>query len=143
MSWLMWQMGSAPYLGGGLGISTPTQRRRFNTPSIASPWKRNASWDVLDRRLAESKYIAGDNYTIADMAISPWYGNLAKGLTYGAGEFLSVHEYTNVRRWADMLLERPAVQRGTQWSTARLANRRSNCMNVTTPAISRRRRKIK
>jgi hypothetical protein len=98
--------------------------------------------DVLDRRLAENEFIAGDTYTIADMAIFPWYGGLAKGWQYGAADFLSVQDYKNVQRWADMLLERPAVRRG------RMVNRvsgepstRPSCANATTPAISRPGRK--
>jgi GST-like protein len=111
-SWLFWQMGSAPYLGGGFGhfyAYAPT-KIEYAIDRFAMEVKRQL--DVLDRRLAESNYIAGDAYTIADIAIFPWYGGLAKGWNYGAGEFLSVHEYKNVVRWADMLLERPAVKRG-------------------------------
>jgi GST-like protein len=112
LSWLFWQMGSAPYLGGGFGhfyAYAPT-KIEYAIDRYAMEVKREL--DVLDRRLAESKYIAGDEYTIADIAIFPWYGGLAKGWSYGAAEFLSVHEYKNVVRWADMLLERPSVKRG-------------------------------
>ncbi len=112
LSWLFWQMGSAPYLGGGFGhfyAYAPT-KIEYAIDRYAMEVKREL--DVLDRRLAETKYIAGDDYTIADMAIFPWYGGLAKGWTYGAAEFLSVSEYKNVIRWADMLLERPTVKRG-------------------------------
>ena len=112
MSWLFWQMGSAPYLGGGFGhfyAYAPT-KIEYAIDRFAMETKRQL--DVLDRRLAESKYIAGDTYTIADIAIWPWYGGLAKGVLYDAGEFLAVHEYKNVQRWADMIAERPAVQRG-------------------------------
>jgi GST-like protein len=112
LSWLFWQMGSAPYLGGGLGhfyAYAPT-KIEYAIDRYAMEVKRQL--DVLDRRLAESEYIAGNSYTIADMAIVPWYGNLAKGLAYGVGEFLSVHEYKNVQRWTDALFARPAVQRG-------------------------------
>ena len=111
-SWLFWQMGSAPYLGGGFGhfyAYAPT-KIEYAIDRFAMETKRQL--DVLDRRLAESEYIAGNDYTIADMAIFPWYGGLAKGWLYEAVEFLSVHEYRNVQRWADMLLERPAVKRG-------------------------------
>jgi GST-like protein len=111
-SWLFWQMGSAPYVGGGFGhfyVYAPV-KIEYAIDRFAMETKRQL--DVLDRRLADHEYIAGDTYTIADIAILPWYGGLAKGLAYGAGEFLSVHEYKNVLRWADMLLERPAVQRG-------------------------------
>jgi GST-like protein len=112
LSWLFWQMGSAPYLGGGFGhfyAYAPT-KIEYAIDRFAMEVKRQL--DVLDRRLAESEYIAGNTYTIADMAIFPWYGGLAKGWSYGAGEFLSVQDYKNVQRWADALLERPAVQRG-------------------------------
>ncbi|EUB97699.1 Glutathione S-transferase domain-containing protein [Rhizobium sp. CF080] len=112
MSWLFWQMGSAPYLGGGFGhfyAYAPT-KIEYAIDRFAMETKRQL--DVLDRQLAESEYIAGSTYTIADMAIWPWYGGLAKGWQYGAGEFLSVQEYTNVQRWADAILERPAVKRG-------------------------------
>jgi GSH-dependent disulfide-bond oxidoreductase len=112
LSWLFWQMGSAPYLGGGFGhfyAYAPT-KIEYAIDRFAMEVKRQL--DVLDRRLAQSKYIAGDTYTIADIAIFPWYGGLAKGWQYGAAEFLSVQDYKNVQRWADMLLERPAVRRG-------------------------------
>ncbi len=112
MSWLFWQMGSAPYLGGGFGhfyAYAPT-KIEYAIDRFAMEVKRQL--DVLDRQLAENEYIAGNTYTIADMAIFPWYGGLAKGWLYGAAEFLSVQEYKNVQRWADMLLERAAVKRG-------------------------------
>ena len=112
LSWLFWQMGSAPYLGGGFGhfyAYAPT-KIEYAIDRFAMETKRQL--DVLDRRLAESKYLAGDDYTIADIAVWPWYGGLAKGLLYGAGEFLAVHEYKNVNRWADEIGARPAVKRG-------------------------------
>jgi len=112
LNWLFWQMGSAPYLGGGFGhfyAYAPT-KIEYAIDRFAMETKRQL--DVLDRRLAESRYLAGDAYTIADMAVWPWYGALAKGLTYEAGEFLSVHEYTHVQRWTDELAQRPAVKRG-------------------------------
>ncbi len=112
MSWLFWQMGSAPYLGGGFGhfyAYAPT-KIEYAIDRFAMETKRQL--DVLDRRLGESKYLGGDDYTIADIAVWPWYGGLAKGLLYGAGEFLAVHEYKNVQRWADLIGERPAVRRG-------------------------------
>jgi GST-like protein len=112
LSWLFWQMGSAPYLGGGFGhfyAYAPT-KIEYAIDRFAMEVKRQL--DVLDRRLAENAYIVGSTYTIADMAIFPWYGGLAKGWLYGAAEFLSVQDYKNVQRWADMLLERPAVQQG-------------------------------
>lgn len=112
LSWLMWQMGSAPFLGGGFGhfyAYAPT-KQEYPINRYAMEVKRQL--DVLDRRLAESEYIAGSDYTIADMAIWPWYGALVKGLVYDAGEFLQVQEYRNVIRWTDQLAERPAVKRG-------------------------------
>ena len=112
LSWLFWQMGSAPYLGGGFGhfyAYAPT-KIEYAIDRFAMETKRQL--DVLDRRLAESPYLAGDDYTIADIAVWPWYGGLAKGLLYGAGEFLSVQDYKNVQRWADAIGARPAVKRG-------------------------------
>ena len=112
LSWLFWQMGSAPYLGGGFGhfyAYAPT-KIEYAIDRFAMEAKREL--DVLDKRLAVSEYIAGDTYTIADMAIFPWYGGTVKGWQYDAAEFLSVHEYKNILRWADQLLTRPAVQRG-------------------------------
>jgi GST-like protein len=112
LSWLFWQMGSAPYLGGGFGhfyAYAPT-KIEYAIDRFAMEAKREL--DVLDRRLAVSEYIAGDSYTIADMAIFPWYGGTVKGWQYDAAEFLSVHEYKNILRWADQLLTRPAVKRG-------------------------------
>ena len=112
LSWLFWQMGSAPYLGGGFGhfyAYAPT-KIEYAIDRFAMEVKRQL--DVLDRRLAESPYLAGDEYTIADMAVWPWYGALAKGLVYGAGEFLQVEQYTHVRRWTDLVGARPAVKRG-------------------------------
>jgi GST-like protein len=112
MSWLMWQMGSAPYLGGGFGhfyAYAPT-KIEYAIDRFAMEVKREL--DVLNRRLAEHRFIAGNEYTIADMAIWPWYGSLAKGERYDSGEFLQVHEYTHVIRWADEIEARPAVKRG-------------------------------
>ena len=112
LSWLFWQMGSAPYLGGGFGhfyAYAPT-KIEYAINRYAMEVKRQL--DVLDRRLALSPYLAGNDYTIADMAVWPWYGALAKGLVYGAGEFLQVQEYTNVQRWTKQIAERPAVKRG-------------------------------
>ena len=112
LSWLFWQMGSAPYLGGGFGhfyAYAPT-KIEYAIDRFAMETKRQL--DVLDRRLGESKYLAGDDYTIADIAVWPWYGGLAKGLLYGAGEFLAVQDYKNVQRWADLIGARPAVKRG-------------------------------
>jgi GST-like protein len=112
LSWLFWQMGSAPYLGGGFGhfyAYAPT-KIEYAIDRFAMEVKRQL--DVLDKRLADHEYIAGSDYTIADIAIWPWYGLLAKGQTYGAGEFLSVQDYRHVQRWADAIGERPAVKRG-------------------------------
>jgi GST-like protein len=112
LSWLFWQMGSAPYLGGGFGhfYAYAPIKIEYAIDRFAMEVKRQM--DVLDRRLAESEYLAGDRYTIADIAVWPWYGGMAKGLLYGAAEFLSVHEYRNVIRWADAIGARPAVRRG-------------------------------
>jgi GSH-dependent disulfide-bond oxidoreductase len=112
LSWLFWQMGSAPYLGGGFGhfyAYAPT-KIEYAIDRFAMEAKRQL--DVLDRRLADNAYVAGSDYTIADMAIWPWYGGLAKGWLYEAAEFLQVQGYANVQRWADAIAERPAVQRG-------------------------------
>lgn len=112
LSWLFWQMGSAPFLGGGFGhfyAYAPT-KQEYPIDRYAMEVKRQL--DVLDRLLAERPYLAGDQYSIADIATWPWYGALAKGQLYGAGAFLSVHEYRHVIRWADEIARRPAVQRG-------------------------------
>ncbi|HEV7872777.1 MAG TPA: glutathione-dependent disulfide-bond oxidoreductase [Enterovirga sp.] len=112
LSWLFWQMGSAPYLGGGFGhfyAYAPT-KIEYAIDRFAMEAKRQL--DVLDRRLGESEYIAGSQYTIADMAIWPWYGGLAKGWLYDAAEFLAVQDYKHVQRWAEAVYARPAVQRG-------------------------------
>ena len=119
LSWLFWQMGSAPFLGGGFGhfyAYAPT-KIEYAIDRYAMEVKRQL--DVLDRRLAESPYLAGDDYTIADMAVWPWYGTLVKGEIYEAGEFLQVQSYTHVVRWANQIGQRPAVQRG------RMVNRTS------------------
>ncbi len=112
LSWLFWQMGSAPYLGGGFGhfYAYAPVKIEYAIDRFAMEVKREM--DVLNQRLANSRFIAGDHYTIADIAIWPWYGALAKGLLYESGEFLQVHEYTHVQRWAEELAQRPAVQRG-------------------------------
>ncbi|MGK2741702.1 glutathione-dependent disulfide-bond oxidoreductase [Tepidicaulis sp. LMO-SS28] len=112
MNWLFWQMASAPYLGGGFGHFYAYAPVKLEYPIDRFAMEVKRQLDVLDRNLAEREYMAGDEYTIADMAIWPWYGALSKGLLYEAGEFLSVHEYKNVIRWTDMLMERKAVQRG-------------------------------
>jgi GST-like protein len=112
LSWLFWQMGSAPFLGGGFGhfYAYAPEKIEYAINRYAMEVKRQL--DVLDRHLADRAYMAGDDYTIADMAIWPWYGNLVKGLLYEAGTFLDVHAYTNVVRWTDAIAQRPAVQRG-------------------------------
>jgi GST-like protein len=112
LSWLFWQMGSAPYLGGGFGhfyAYAPT-KIEYAIDRFAMETKRLL--DVLDRHLAANEFVAGHEYTIADMAVWPWYGALAKGWAYEAAEFLSVHEYQHVQRWVDAIGERPAVRRG-------------------------------
>jgi GST-like protein len=113
LSWLMWQMGSAPYMGGGFGhfyVYAPI-KIEYAIDRFAMEVKRQM--DVLNRRLGESKYLGGAEYTIADIAVWTWYGRLAMGVVYGAAEFLQVQEYKNVRRWADTIAERPAVKRGS------------------------------
>ncbi len=119
LSWLFWQMGSAPYLGGGFGhfYAYAPVKIEYAINRFAMETKRLL--DVLDRRLAESEYLAGPDYTIADIAAFPWFGGLLNGWLYGAAEFLSVGKYTNARRWADAILARPAVVRG------RMVNRTS------------------
>ena len=113
LSWLFWQMGSAPYLGGGFGhfYSYAPVKIEYAIDRFAMEAKRQL--DVLDRRLAEAEYLGGDDYSIADIATWPWYGQLVLGKTYPGGDvFLSAHEYTHLRRWADAIAERPAVKRG-------------------------------
>jgi GST-like protein len=113
LSWLFWQMGSAPFLGGGFGhfYAYAPEKIEYAIDRYAMEVKRQL--DVLDRRLAESEYLAGGEYTIADMATWPWYGALAQGRVYNdSGEFLSVHEYRNVQRWTEAIAQRPAVKRG-------------------------------
>jgi GST-like protein len=112
LSWLFWQMGATPYLGGGFGhfYAYAPSKIEYAIDRYAMEVKRQL--DVLDRRLAKTEYLAGGEYTIADMAVWPWYGGLAKGLAYGAGEFLSVQDYKHLQRWTDQIAERPAVKRG-------------------------------
>ncbi len=119
LSWLFWQMGSAPFVGGGFGhfYAYAPMKIEYAIDRYAMETKRQL--DVLDRRLAENEFVAGSEYTIADMAIFPWYGGMVKGWAYDAAEFLQVHEYRNVLRWADQLYARPAVKRG------RMVNRTS------------------
>ena len=112
LNWLFWQMGSAPYLGGGFGhfYAYAPVKIEYAIDRFAMEAKRQL--DVLDRHLAGHEYFAGDEYSIADMAIWPWYGALAKGRIYEAGEFLQVEEYEHVNRWSDAIAARPAVKRG-------------------------------
>ncbi|MGE7991652.1 glutathione-dependent disulfide-bond oxidoreductase [Pseudomonas sp. NPDC089554] len=114
LNWLFWQMGSAPYLGGGFGhfyVYAP-DKNEYAINRFTMETKRQL--DVLDRRLAESRYLAGDEYSIADIAVWPWYGQLVRGNLYGAAEFLSVQDYKHVQRWAEEIAQRPAVQRGSR-----------------------------
>jgi GSH-dependent disulfide-bond oxidoreductase len=115
LSWLFWQMGSAPYLGGGFGhfYAYAPSKIEYAIDRFAMETKRLL--DVLDKRLAASEYLAGPEYTIADIAVWPWYGGMVRGTgLYNAAEFLSVHEYTHVARWANAIAERPAVRRGVR-----------------------------
>lgn len=112
LSWLFWQMGSAPYLGGGFGhfYAYAPFKIEYAIDRFAMEVKREL--DVLDRRLADHPYLAGDAYSVADIAVWPWYGGLVQGALYEAGEFLQVQEYANLQRWAKLIGDRPAVQRG-------------------------------
>ncbi|MDP5291795.1 glutathione-dependent disulfide-bond oxidoreductase [Oceanimonas sp. CHS3-5] len=112
MNWLFWQMGSAPYLGGGFGHFYNYAPEKLEYPINRFAMETKRQLDVLNRQLAERPYIAGDHYSIADIAIWPWYGALVLGRLYDAGEFLSVSDYKHVLRWANAIAERPAVQRG-------------------------------
>jgi GST-like protein len=112
LSWLFWQVGSTPFVGGGFGhfyAYAPT-KQQYPIDRYAMETKRQL--DVLNRHLAANAYLAGAEYSIADMAVWPWYGGMVKGVLYGAGEFLAVHEYTHVLRWTDEIAQRPAVRRG-------------------------------
>ncbi len=112
LNWLFWQMGSAPFLGGGFGHFYAYAPEKLEYPIDRYAMETKRQLDVLNRRLAETRYLAGDDYTIADMAAWPWYGQLVLGRLYDAAEFLSVHEYEHVLRWAKAIDARPAVQRG-------------------------------
>ena len=112
LSWLFWQMGSAPFLGGGFGHFYAYAPAKFEYPINRYAMEVKRQLDVLDRHLSEHRFLAGADYTIADMAVWPWYGTLVKGQLYEAGEFLSVHEYSHVLRWTNEIALRPAVQRG-------------------------------
>ncbi|MCZ4373330.1 glutathione-dependent disulfide-bond oxidoreductase [Vibrio diazotrophicus] len=112
MNWLFWLQGSAPYLGGGFGHFYAYAPEKFEYPINRFAMEAKRQLDVLDKQLAKHTFIAGEEISIADIAIWPWYGNLALGKAYNAGEFLDVESYKHVQRWAKMMLERPAVQRG-------------------------------
>lgn len=112
MNWLMWQMGSAPYLGGGFGHFYAYAPEKWEYPINRFAMETKRQLDVLDKQLANNEFIAGPDYTIADMAIWPWYGALALGLLYEAGEFLEVDSYAHVQRWTKQIAARPAAQRG-------------------------------
>ena len=134
-------MGSTPYVGGGFGHFYAYAPMKIEYAIDRFTMETKRLLDVLDKRLADNEYLAGDVYTIADMAAWPWYGGLVKFGQYGATEFLAVHEYKNVVRWADAIDARPAVKRG------RMVNRiqgdpPASCMNGMTPATSKRRRRI-
>lgn len=119
MNWLFWQMGSAPFVGGGFGHFYAYAPEKLQYPIDRYAMETKRQLDVLERQLADHRYVAGDEYTIADMAIWPWYGGMVRGELYEAGEFLSVHEYKNVRRWADEIAARPAVLRGRKVNRVR------------------------
>ena len=112
MSWVMWLMGAAPFLGGGFGHFYAYAPSKMEYPIDRYAMEVKRQLDVLDRRLAQSEYLGGPEYTIADMATWPWYGALAKGVLYVGGEFLSVQDYRHVQRWTDQIAQRPAVKRG-------------------------------
>lgn len=112
MNWLFWQMGSAPFIGGGFGHFYAYAPEKLQYPIDRYAMETKRQLDVLDRHLADNRYMAGDDYTIADMAIWPWYGGMVLGQLYDAATFLAVHEYKHVKRWADAIAARPAVVRG-------------------------------
>jgi GST-like protein len=112
LNWLFWQMGAAPYLGGGFGHFYAYAPEKFEYPINRFTMEAKRQLDVLDRRLGESPYLAGDSYTIADIAVWPWYGQLVRNNLYSAAEFLSAQQYTHVQRWAEAIANRPAVIRG-------------------------------
>ena len=112
LNWLFWQMGATPFLGGGFGHFYAYAPAKWEYPIDRYAMEVKRQLDVLDRRLGETEYLAGSEYTIADMSVWPWYGAIVKGVLYEAGEFLAVHEYKNVLRWTDQIAERAAVKRG-------------------------------
>ncbi len=119
LNWLFWQMGSAPFVGGGFGHFYAYAPEKLEYPINRYAMETKRQLDVLDRQLAHHRFVAGDGYTIADMAIWPWYGGMVRGELYSAAEFLSVHEYTHVKRWADEVAARPAVIRGRKVNRVR------------------------
>jgi GST-like protein len=119
MNWVFWLQGSAPYLGGGFGHFYAYAPEKFEYPIDRFAMEVKRQMDVLDRELAENRYLGGDEYTIADMLTWPWYGNLVLGNAYEAGEFLDVESYKNLRRWAEEIQTRPAVQRGRMVNSMR------------------------
>jgi GST-like protein len=119
LNWLFWQMGATPFVGGGFGHFYAYAPEKLEYPINRYAMETKRQLDVLDRQLAERRYVAGNEYTIADMAIWPWYGGMVHGQMYEAGEFLSVQEYGNVRRWADEIAARPAVIRGRKVNRVR------------------------
>lgn len=119
LNWLFWQMGSAPFVGGGFGHFYAYAPDKLEYPIDRYAMETKRQLDVLDRQLAANRFVAGDEYTIADMAIWPWYGGMVRGELYDAAEFLSVHEYKNVKRWADEIGARPAVIRGRKVNRVR------------------------
>lgn len=112
LNWLFWQMGAAPYLGGGFGHFYVYAPEKFEYAIDRFTMEAKRQLDVLNRRLSESAYLAGDSYTIADIAVWSWYGQVVRNTVYGAAEFLAAHEYTHVQRWAETIAQRPAVIRG-------------------------------
>lgn len=112
LNWLFWQMGAAPYLGGGFGHFYVYAPEKFEYAIDRFTMEAKRQLDVLNRRLSESEYLAGDSYTIADIAVWSWYGQVVRNTVYGAAEFLAAHEYTHVQRWAETIAQRPAVIRG-------------------------------
>jgi GST-like protein len=119
LNWLFWQMGSAPFVGGGFGHFYAYAPEKLQYPIDRYAMETKRQLDVLERQLANNRYVAGSEYTIADMAIWPWYGGMVRGELYDAGKFLSVHEYVNLRRWADEIGARPAVIRGRKVNRVR------------------------
>ena len=114
LNWLFWQMGAAPYLGGGFGHFYVYAPEKFEYAIDRFTMEAKRQLDVLNRRLAESPYLAGDSYTIADIAVWSWYGQVVRNTVYGAAQFLAAHKYTHVQRWAETIAQRPAVIRGTR-----------------------------